>query len=63
MACEPQNDRVIVRDESGCEWTLSVAHNLDPGVEYLLGARWLPADHPLVQHELQKVFGQNTDAA
>ena len=44
----------VVRDASGQEWTIKALQNLDAGSEYVLGGRWLPADHPLVLAELQK---------
>ena len=48
----------VVRDPEGREWTIQALQNLDAGSEYLLGARWLPGDHPLVLAELKKSFGQ-----
>jgi len=44
----------VVRDAAGREWTIQALQNLDAGSEYMLGGRWLPADHPLVLAELQK---------
>ena len=41
----------IVRDPKGRGWTIQALQNLDAGREYLLGARWLPEDHPLVLAE------------
>ena len=46
----------IVRDPEGREWTIQALQNLDAGSEYLLGARWLPEDHPLVTAELKKTI-------
>ena len=45
----------VVRDREGREWTIKALQNLDAGSEYLLGARWLPGDHPLVMAELNKM--------
>ena len=44
----------VVRDRDGREWTIKALQNLDAGSEYLLGARWLPGDHPLVLAEVMR---------
>jgi hypothetical protein len=44
----------VVRDPEGREWTIKASQNLDAGSEYLIGARWLPEDHPLVLAQLRK---------
>jgi len=44
----------LVRDREGREWIIKAVQNLDAGSEYLLGARWLPGDHPLVLAEVLK---------
>jgi hypothetical protein len=44
----------VVRDPEGREWTVKASQNLDAGSEYLIGARWLPEDHPLVLAQLRK---------
>jgi hypothetical protein len=44
----------VVRDQEGREWTIKALQNLDAGSEYLLAARWLPGDHPLVLAELMR---------
>ena len=44
----------VVRDADGREWTIQALQNLDAGSEYMLGGRWLPADHPLVLAELRR---------
>ena len=44
----------VVRDAAGREWTIQALQNLDAGSEYMLGGRWLPADHPLVLAELRR---------
>jgi hypothetical protein len=44
----------VVRDPEGREWTIKAGQNLDAGSEYLIGARWLPEDHPLVLAQLRK---------
>jgi hypothetical protein len=43
-----------VRDPEGREWTIQALQNLDAGSEYMIGARWLPEDHPLVLAQLWK---------
>ena len=44
----------VVRDPEGREWIVKALQNLDAGSEYLLGARWLPGDHPLVLPEAMR---------
>ena len=43
-----------LRDAPGQEWAIKTLQNLDAGSEYMLGGRWLPADHPLVLAELRR---------
>ena len=43
----------VVRDAAGGEWAIQALQNLDAGSEYMLGGRWLQADHPLVLAELR----------
>ena len=44
----------VVRDSQGREWTIKAVQDVDAGSEYLLGARSLPGDHPLVLADLMK---------
>jgi hypothetical protein len=57
LSYDRQTYNRVVRDPEGREWTIKALQNLDAGSEYLLGARWLPRDHPLVLAELKKSFG------
>jgi hypothetical protein len=54
LSYDKQTYNHVVRDPGGREWTIKALQNLSAGREYLLGARWLPADHPLVLAELRK---------
>jgi hypothetical protein len=54
LSYDKQTYNHVVRDPEGREWTIKALQNLDAGSEYLIGARWLPEDHPLVLAELRK---------
>lgn len=54
LSYDRQTFNHVVRNPAGREWTIQALQNLDAGSEYLLGARWLPGDHPLVRAELMK---------
>jgi hypothetical protein len=54
LSYDRQTYNHVVRDRQGRGWTIQAPQNLDAGSEYLLGARWLPEDHPLVLTELRR---------
>ena len=54
LSYDRQTYNHVVRDRDGRQWTIKALQNLDAGSEYLLGARWLPGDHPLVLAEVMK---------
>jgi hypothetical protein len=54
LSYDRQTYNHVVRDPDGREWTIKAHQNLDAGSEYLLAARWLAGDHPLVLAELMK---------
>lgn len=54
LSYDKQTYNYVVRDTGGREWIIKALQNLDAGREYLLGARWMPEDHPLVLAELGK---------